>query len=214
MTARDWPVQRTARRGFWATAFSVMCLTTLCNVRPSLAHHDHWSIPDSMRKELKIRISVDPVAGPSRLLPMRIDVLWAGMGLESGFGVKVFVDKIKVHTDLTARETTHFFHLDLAQIGPGYHYIIANVCDHHDHIGVASVWVAVRPELDKVTQYEGTPPELIERWKQGRRGWPGQYTVAPAPADPAIEAPRLECCGRFADWPIGAQGVDIIDVSN
>lgn len=209
---RGHATHHTAKWTLWALILSAVGVLILCEACPCLAHHNHWAIPNSMRKELKIELTVGPLPGSSALLPMHLNILHPGMGLESGFGVKVFVDTVKVYTDLSATETVHDYYLDLAQIGAGYHYIIANVCDHHDHIGVDSVWIKVLPELTGVVQYQQTPTELIERWRQGQRGWPGRYTVAPMPMDPTLEAPQLQCCGRFTDWPGQAQDRDMVRV--
>ncbi len=172
---------------------------------PAMAHHDHATLSNAQRGELDVDLRVGTRIG--RLLPLHISVLDPGLGRETGFGVKVFVDEVRVLDETTATETEQWVAVDIKRIGYGYHYLLINVCDHHDHIGVDSVWVKLDSD-GGVTLFGQTPAELIKMWKDGNSDWPGKLTSRPTGPDPTVGGAALRCCGTLADWPTGAQDSD------
>ena len=167
--------------------------------------HDHANIPNRERVEPSATISIG--VGDRAQLPVYVTVGPADLGAKSGFGVKVFVDTVPLYTNETVLTAAHSFVLDLRRLGVGYHYILANICDHSDHIGAAAVWIQVTRDL-RVIRYSDAPPELVERWKAGITGWPGKLTIAPTPLDPAADDVYLNCCGDYSPWTVGAHDTD------
>jgi len=167
--------------------------------------HDHTTIPNRERVEPTVGISIG--VSKAAELPVSLTVGPAELGAKSGFGVKVFVDGVQLYVNETVLSTSHSFALDLKKLGVGYHYVLANVCDHHDHIGVAAVWIQITKDL-RVIRYSDAPPELVKLWLEGVNDWPGKLTAAVAPTDPTSEDTYLNCCGDYSPWPTGANDTD------
>ena len=169
------------------------------------AAHDHLHLPNRMRVEPDVRIDLGISA--RGVVPLYVTVRNAEMGLTTGYGVKVWVDTVKVYTNESVSSADSSFVVDLRKLGVGYHYILANVCDHHDHVGASAMWVQITPDF-RVIRYADAPPELISMWREGDIDWPGKLRTIVSPIDPLARDSYLNCCGEHNPWPLGAQDKD------
>lgn len=172
---------------------------------PAALAHDHANLPNRERVEPAVRLDVG--VGEKGTLPLYVSVRQSELGEKSGFGVKLWVDTVQVYVDESVLTDRHSFTLDLKKIGPGYHYLLANLCDHRDHIGAGAVWIYVSEDLS-VLRYPDAPPELIKRWREGDTDWPGKLKSAITPTDPIRDDSYLNCCGEYSPWPNGANALD------
>ena len=180
-------------------------LTALLPAIAMAAAHDHRTLPNRMRVEPDVHLELG--VSERGQLPLYITVRNARLGARSGYGVKVWVDTVKVYTNESVTRADYSFVMDLRKLGVGYHYILANVCDHHDHVGASAMWVQITSDL-RVIRYSDAPPELVKRWREGDTDWPGKLTTVSSPADTMTSDTYLNCCGEHNPWPLGAQGKD------
>lgn len=194
-----------ARAGYagvpgWAAVAAMVCGVLALIVGPAVAH-DHGKLPNRQRVEPSVTLSVD--AAERGQLSLHLRMSNTELAEQAGYGVKVFVDTVQLYTNEGVVSAEHSFGLDLLKLGVGYHYILANVCDHHDHIGVAAVWIQVTKDL-RVVCYPDAPPELVLLWRKGITDWPGKLVRGVSVTDPSSEDVYLNCCGEYAPWPMGA----------
>ncbi|MFQ6096867.1 MAG: hypothetical protein ACE5O2_04010 [Armatimonadota bacterium] len=100
--------------------------------------HPHGQL--AVMRELDVRLRVTGTSTDGLTL-LRVDILRPGLGAESGHGVKFFVDGRLTLKDTNVRTDSYGFQwkiTDPAQLNRS-HYLVVNVCDHNDHIGVATL---------------------------------------------------------------------------
>ncbi|MBC7289427.1 MAG: hypothetical protein H5T86_15570 [Armatimonadetes bacterium] len=183
--------------------------------------HDHSSHNPALCHELKVRLDAPagpaPAAGPVAHVgkfPIALSIISRGYGVVCGHGVRIYLDMVPVHRNENVTGDRYTWTLDLEPLGEGLHYIVANVCDHHDHIGVASMVINVQSVLlpglgRKAKVAVPVPPG---RGVPGGIAPPGLHGMTPPAFDTALQATAVACCGGFGDWPVAADCTTTVPV--
>jgi hypothetical protein len=185
--------------------YPTLALTAVLLVGPMItvvAAHDHQHLPNRLRVEPDVSLALGITERGQ--LPFYIKIRNCEIGRAAGYGVKLWVDTVQVYTNESVSRADYSFSLDLRKLGVGYHYILTNVCDHHDHVGVSAMWIQITSDL-RVIRYSDAPPELVKRWREGDTDWPGKLTTVSAQKDALTSDTWLNCCGDYGPWPVGAQ---------
>lgn len=169
------------------------------------AAHDHGKLPNRLRVEPNVRLDLG--ISDRGTLPLYVRIRNAEIGRAAGYGVRIWVDTVQIYTNESVATEDYSFTLDLRLLGVGYHYVLANVCDHNDHVGASGMWIQITPDL-RVKRHPGTPSELVDRWRKGETDWPGKLSRVSAPADTLATDTWLNCCGEHNPWPLGANDRD------
>jgi hypothetical protein len=149
------------------------------------AVYSHPHQQHAVCRELKVDMRVTGSSADGLTL-LRVDILRRGMGVESGHGVKFFVDGRLRLLDENVRSDSYGFQWSVSDAADlnRMHYLAVNVCDHNDHIGVATL-----------------------RLKPGTRLGLLDPDATPEPAgrgDFVQQAKAVACCGDGM-WPDWAQ---------
>ena len=137
----SYPLKATAER-------VTLVLTLVLLVGPVTSvfgAHDHLHLPNRLRVEPDVTLALG--ISTRGQLPLYISIRDCKIGRTAGYGVKVWVDTVKVFTNETVSRDDYSFSLDLRKLGIGYHYVLTNVCDHHDHVGVSAMWIQITRDL-------------------------------------------------------------------
>jgi hypothetical protein len=191
------------RRATALTALAVLA-AMLASITVSSAY-DHRKLPNRLRVEPKVGMDLGIAARGQ--LPIYIRTRNAEIGKTDGFGVKIWVDTVKIFNDDHVDGTDVTISLDLRKLGPGYHYILTNVCDHNDHVGASSMWIQITKDM-RVVRYSDVPPKVARLWRNGQKHWPGKLRTVSEPIDTMTNDVALECCGDNNPWPLGASDRD------
>jgi hypothetical protein len=145
------------------------------------------------RKEMKIRLQ--RTVGRDGRPQFRIDFVDRAMGWINGHGVKVYLGRRLVHLNDNVRAGRYDWQppsvLPQAE-GEDSLYLVVNVCDHHDHIGVATAYL----DGSGLSSSLGLLPADDET---------ADYLEA-EDFDFTLRGVRLACCGHGALWSDGPIG--------
>ena len=161
-------------------------------------HSDHGK--HGYRKELKVRLTPNMKwhGGQSVL---RVDILEGGLGAVSGHGVKFYVHRRQVHAAENVRASVYEWRpASLARFGvENPIYLIVNVCDHHDNIGVAATYLT-RP---RGGTHGAVPLDALPE---------GLDYLAMDSLDFTLRGVKIGCCGSGALWSSNADTVNSVVV--
>jgi hypothetical protein len=164
-------------------ALTAMPMWTASAAAQSIYSHPHYQ--HAVCRELKVDLQVTG-SSTDGLTLLRVDILRRGMGVEFGHGVKFFVDGRLRLLDENVRSDSYGLEWKVSDAAglKQMHYLVVNVCDHNDHIGVATL-----------------------RFQPGTRLGLLEPDAAPQPAgqgDFIQQAKGVACCGDGI-WPDLAQ---------
>lgn len=156
--------------------------------------HDHSQHP--ICRELDVTLDVVAVGKPETLVLLRSDFRRRGMGLFDGHGVKFYVNGKRAKVDVDVTGAAYEWLLDMMRWPAATYYVAVNVCDHHDHIGVATLYL----EPGRLRQEAALGHELLSRF-WGRAG------------DFVVDGAYVACCGEDGMWPDRANATSSIEVT-
>ncbi len=158
------------------------------------AVHDHSQHP--VCRELDVTLDVLLVCTPETVVLLRSDFLRRGVGVWEGHGVKLFVNGKRVHVDPDVPADSYEWVLDMSRWPAAAYHVVINVCDHHDHIGVASLFLEpgkIRPAT-----------ELGQAPRGSCWGHSGDFV---------IDGAYVGCCGSDGMWPDGAKATTSVQAT-
>ncbi len=159
--------------------------------------HDHRAY--GFQKEMKIQLS--RTVGRDGRRQFHIDFVRRAMGYISGHGVKFYLGRRLLHINDNVHGDSYDWQprstLPMAEEGDRP-YLVVNVCDHHDHIGVATMYLdgSLRSSSLGLLPVDQQPMDYLSA----------------ADFDFTLRGVRLGCCGHGAFWsdgPIGSTSVRV-----
>jgi len=157
--------------------------------------HDHSQHP--ICRELKVSLEVVAVGKPEALVLLRSDFQRRGMGLREGHGVKFYVNGKRAHVNPDVNDGSYEWLLDMTLWPAAEHYVTINVCDHHDHIGVATLRLKPGELRGQAPPGHGLFGQL---WGHG--------------GDFVVDGAYVGCCGNDGMWPDRADATSSVGVTD
>ena len=194
----------------FARAVAIAVTVSLYLGTGAFAGHDHSSHPIGQCHELKLTMTmsttpvlatkqaVGAISAPIARGPLvRLTLHLTNHAMGDAHGVKIFLDNGMIYNNDMFYGDDTTVDLDLSQIADGDHYLVANVCDHNDHVGVATASFRTQSStgLARTVQIKG---------KNERAACPASTAVVGTGNDFVGASPYLGCCGRWTDWANGA----------
>jgi hypothetical protein len=178
------------------------------------AGHDHSSHPQDLCHELSLDLSLEGLAdsvttlakpdgarGPKFRLKMKL----GKHGMSDFHGIKVSLDGDMFYTNDNAQGSNLSVDLDLSDIDDGDHYLLVNVCDHYDHVGISSLPLEISSP--------GTGKRNTRVKDRSEKTNYRKHPKATGGNDFAVASPYLGCCGRYVDWSNGNCGSATVRVN-